>query len=79
MREGSWPVTMVKREGAHSGELQYADSNTTPSLARASRFGVWITDLSLYMCSMGAAIWSAMMYRMLGRFWSSAMMPAVIE
>lgn len=52
---------MTKREGAHSGELQYAESKTTPSLAKRSKLGVLIGEFLSCRDSSGAAIWSAMM------------------
>jgi hypothetical protein len=39
VRDGSRPVSSDARDGAHSGEAQYAASNTAPSRARAARFG----------------------------------------
>ena len=32
------------RDGAHSGEAQYAASNVTPSAASAVTFGAWTTS-----------------------------------
>lgn len=39
VRDGSMPVIIEAREGAHSGELQYARSKITPPSASASMFG----------------------------------------
>ena len=67
MREGSCPLTRLKREGAHSGLLQYAESKVTPCAASADRCGICTTDAGSCKGSKGAAIWSAMMNRMWGR------------
>lgn len=56
------------RDGAQSGEGQYAESNWTDLAARASRLGVLIWESGLYIFRRGADIWSAMMYRMFGCF-----------
>ena len=64
---GSWPVTIDMREGAHSGEGQYAESKTTAPAANLSRFGVLILESGLCIFNSGAASWSAMMYRIFGR------------
>lgn len=61
MLEGSWPLTMTNREGAHSGELQYAELKTTPPSARRSRLGVLMGEFLSCRDNKGAAIWSAMM------------------
>lgn len=75
--DGNCPVTMLNREGAHSGELQYADSKTTPSDANRSRLGVLIAESLLYIFSKGADIWSAIIYRMFGR--GSAILSPIIS
>ena len=67
MREGSWPLTRLKREGAHSGLLQYAESKVTPWAASLDKCGICITDAGSCSGSRGAAIWSAMMNKMSGR------------
>ena len=43
VREGSRPVRSAAREGEHSGEGQYAFSNTTPARASAVTFGARTT------------------------------------
>ena len=64
---GNRPVNFDARDGLHKGELQNAFSNTTPSRARASRFGVIACPSRLQNASGNAAIWSASINRMFGR------------
>lgn len=54
MAMGSWPEIMLMREGAQSGEGQYAESNCTAFAASLSRLGVWICESGLYIFSNGA-------------------------
>jgi len=63
---GSCPDTIDIREGAHSGEGQYAESKTTAPAAKASMFGVLIWEAGLWILRRGAASWSAIIYMMLG-------------
>src|SRR5437870_12158854 len=65
MAEGRRPVMNEKREGAHSGLLQYADRNVMPPAARESRFGVRATAFP-YAGSASGVSWSAMSMRKLG-------------
>src|SRR5437763_5750570 len=65
MAEGRRPVMNEKREGAHSGLLQYADRNVMPPAARESRFGVRATEFP-YAGSAPGVSWSAMSIRKLG-------------
>ena len=67
---------MVNLEGAQRGELQYALEKTTPVLASSSRFGVLMTESGLFILRSGAAIWSAIMYKILGFFGASV--PALL-
>jgi hypothetical protein len=43
VRDGSAPESIAARDGWHSGEAQYALSNTTDSAASASRCGARTT------------------------------------
>jgi hypothetical protein len=51
---GSRPVTREEREGAQSGEAQYAEVKTADLAAKASMWGVFIGEDSLWMRRSGA-------------------------
>ena len=63
--DGSLPDSNEKRDGAHSGLAQYAESNITPLPARESMCGVCVRRCP-YARSAKGVIWSAIRMRIFG-------------